>query len=110
MPIARNSETLKAGDPFPLPISFAKNGFSLHQIARDTNAAIYRQTRKGFSIEIEAFEVIRPVITTKAFIEGQWQSCPPREIYPSAEQWGERGWTYQDRERAYARFDKLRAA
>jgi hypothetical protein len=86
----------------PLPTRFRHDGFDYRQIAREGNAAIYEQTRKG-NEDSAAFEVIR--IRQRAGFEIDGRFVEPAEVYPNSEAWGADGWTMQDKNAA---FRKLR--
>ena len=102
-PIATDERGDKKGQIYkPLRKEFRHDGFDLHQIAREADAAIYQQTWPGCS-STASYEVVR--IRQR---EGLWIGrtfLEPAEVYPKSEAWGVDGWTVQDKEAA---FHKLR--
>jgi hypothetical protein len=89
-----------------LPTRFDKSGWRFTQILRSGNVAIYR--RKFIAGKSEHFEVIRIGCHTGKVIAGR--VIEPAEVYPSAEDWGSRGWTFSSEEAARARFEALESA
>jgi hypothetical protein len=89
----------------PLPKEFRHNGFDYRQIYRQGDLAIYRQTWKG-NEHSAAFEVIR-VKRREAFqVEGRL--IEPAEVYPNSEAWGTDGFTFADKDAAFAKLRGLR--
>jgi hypothetical protein len=83
---------------------FGRDGFSYRQIAREGDAAIYEQTWNACPDPALCFEVIR-VKRREAFqIDGRL--IEPAEVYPNSEAWGADGFTFADKDAAFA---KLRA-
>jgi len=88
----------------PLPKEFRHNGFDYRQIYRQGDLAIYRQTWKG-SEHSAAFEVIR-VKRREAFqVEGRL--IEPAEVYPNSEGWDADGFTFTDKDGAFANLREL---
>jgi hypothetical protein len=87
----------------PLPTRFRREGFSYRQIAREGDAAIYKQRWTGCAPPSACYEVIR--IRRREGFEINGRFVEPAEVYPRSEQWGELGWTVKDKEAA---FHKLR--
>jgi hypothetical protein len=112
MPIAaqRTRSTADAGNKKshfykPLPKEFLRDGFLYRQIAREGNGAIYEQKWSGCFEPSVCYEVIR-VRRREAFeIGGRF--VPPAEVYPRSEQWGELGWTFCDKDAAFAKFREI---
>lgn len=74
----------------PIPLTIYSHGGLKTQIFREGNAAVYRVDTKP-----PHFEAIVIGIAKANFIDGKWQeSGEPREIYPSSEQWGTKGFTF----------------
>jgi hypothetical protein len=90
-----------------LPDKFTKNGFSFVLERRNEHTAIYRQQWNGIDYASIAYEVIRPKITTRAFIDGAWRDCEPHETHPSSETWGDSGWTFADLDDATTKYNAL---
>jgi hypothetical protein len=85
-----------------LPTKFKKQGFDYEQIERNALTAIYSQNLDG---EIRAYEVVRITVAPAGEIMGN--PVVEREMLPGNEQWGIRGWTYWDLEKARARAREL---
>jgi hypothetical protein len=86
-----------------LPMHVTKDGFDFHQVIREGQVAVYRQTKAGTSIE--DFEVILIQRRPGGIFQGK--PFEARETYPVSEEWGLQGWTYQAKERAMAKFNAL---
>jgi len=86
-----------------LPIDLRKSGFDLHQVLRDGAVALYRQTKPGTSIE--ALEVIKIRKQGQRTFNGRTMEA--QELYPSALDWGMRGWTFQTKAEAMAKFREI---
>ena len=85
----------------PLPKEFRRGGFEYRQIYRDGDAAIYEQTWSGCRNPSVCYEVIR-IRRREAFqIEGRF--VEPAEVYPNSEAWGVDGFTFTDKEAAFAK-------
>ena len=87
-----------------LPIQFTKQGFNHEQVRREGDVAIYRRAPASGAYQ-HHFEVVRIESHNGYTIAGV--HCPPSETYPTPEQWGSRGWTYNDAESANAKFSEL---
>jgi hypothetical protein len=85
-----------------LPEKFKKQGFDYEQIERNALTAIYSQSLDG---QVMAYEVIRVTVAPAGEIMGN--PVVEREIMPGSEQWGIRGWTYWDLEKARDRAKEL---
>lgn len=86
----------------PLPAVIRSDGFSLEQIKRAGNLAIYRKIKGP---EYSGYEVVKVRVCKAKQINGY--SYPDREFYPSSEEWGTYGWTYGTLEAAQAKFEAL---
>jgi hypothetical protein len=84
----------------PLPKEFRRDGFYYRQIYREGDFAIYRQTWKG-NEDSAAFEIVR--IKRRQGFEIGGRFIPPAEVYPRSEQWGELGWTFCNKDAAFAK-------
>jgi hypothetical protein len=103
------TETARKGHYEPIVASFKYDGFNYRQIAREGDVAIYEQRwiRPGGDLsENVCYEVIR-VQRHEAHTFPSGKSYPPREGYPSSEQWGEDGWTLLTRDAAFAKLREL---
>ncbi len=89
----------------PIPISFEKKGFQFKQVTRDGAWAIYKRWKTVSDGDTFHYEVIAiQHHNGRTFPDGVYEA--PKEFYPSAEQWGTKGFTFQDKELA---FDKLKS-
>jgi len=103
---AKTSARAKAGSKKrhsykPLPKEFRRGGFTYKQIAREGDAAIYEQTWSGCRNPSVCFEVIRVRRREGFQIGGRF--VPPAEVYPNSEAWGTDGFTFTDKEAAFAK-------
>jgi hypothetical protein len=89
----------------PLPKEFRRDGFSYRQIVREGNAAIYEQSWNGCDSPSRCWEVIR-IRRRDGFRIGS-RFVEPAEIYPRSEVWGTDGFTFTDKERAFAKLREL---
>lgn len=102
--------TSEGGDkkgPFykPLPKEFRRDGFTFRQIAREGNAAIYEQTWNGCGNPTVCYEVIR--IRRRDGFQIADRFVEPAEVYPSSEVWGAGGFTFTNRDKAWAKFSEI---
>jgi hypothetical protein len=90
----------------PLDRHFQRAEFNYKQLVREKDVAIYSQTSRGGSSEpVIAFEVIRVRRHNGKKIKGQWVG--PSEFYPSLTEWGKYGFTFTDKDAAFAKFREL---
>jgi hypothetical protein len=103
---ARTEATDEKGHSYKsLPVEFRSGGFNYHQIAREGDAAIYEQTSSGCSNSSVAYEVIRIRRRESFQIDGRY--VEPAEVYPKAEAWGEDGFTFTDKDAAFAKLREV---
>ena len=88
-----------------LPKEFRRDGFAFRQIARQGNAAIYEQRWTGCAEPSVCYEVIRIRRREGFEIGGRW--VPPAEVYPNSEAWGVDGFTFTNRNKAWAKFSEI---
>lgn len=89
----------------PLPKQFRHNGFQYRQIAREGEDVIYEQKWTSCPNPSLCFEVIR-VKRRKPFeINGRF--IGPAEVYPNSEAWGVDGFTFTDKEAAFAKLREV---
>ena len=88
-----------------LPTQFRRDRFAFRQIAREGNAAIYKQTWSGCTEPSVCYEVIRIRRREGFEIGGRW--VPPAEVYPNSEAWGVRGFTLTDKEAAFRKLREI---
>lgn len=89
----------------PLPKEFHRDGFQYRQIAREGNAAIYEQTWNGCPNPSVSYEVIR--IRRREGFQISGRFVEPSEFYPSSTEWGKYGFTFTDREAAFAKLREI---
>jgi hypothetical protein len=89
----------------PLPKEFRRDGFTYRQIAREGDAAIYEQTWSGFADPGVCFEVIRIRRREGFQIDGRF--VEPAEVYPTSESWGVDGFTFTDKDAAFAKLREI---
>ena len=107
---SKTRATAEAGikkDPFYklLTKEFRRGGFQYRQIAREGKAAIYEQRWTGCAEPSPAYEVIR--IRRR---EGFWigdRFVEPAEVYPASKLWGVDGFTFTNRNKAWAKFFEI---
>jgi hypothetical protein len=90
----------------PLPKKFRRDGFSYRQIAREGEAAIYEQTWLSCAEPSGYYEVIR-IRRRDAFQIGG-RLVEPAEVYPPSDLWGVDGFTFANRNKAWAKFFEIR--
>jgi hypothetical protein len=89
----------------PLPKEFRRDGFSYRRVAREGDAAIYEQTWDGYSNPSICYEVIR--IRRREGFEIDGRVIQPAEVYPASKLWGTDGFTFTDRDAAFAKLHEL---
>lgn len=85
-----------------LPTQFTESGFTHEQIAREGDVCLYRRGKTGS--EQFHFEVIRLRRHNGFTVPGKDIRIDPGETYPSAHQWGVRGWTFNQLDKAQEKF------
>jgi hypothetical protein len=91
----------------PLPTQFRRDGFKYRQIAREGGCAIYEQRWSGCRNPSVCYEVIR-IRRREGFQIGA-RFIEPAEIYPNSEAWGVDGFTFTDKDVAFAKLRELAA-
>src|SRR5687768_15810458 len=86
-----------------LQLELRMGGFTFRRVLREGPVAVYRQSKPGTTIE--AYEVILIRRRGERVIAGR--TLEASERYPRSEERGKRGWTYQTKERAMAKFNAL---
>jgi hypothetical protein len=89
----------------PLPTRFRHDGFDFRQIVRERNAAIYEQRWTGCAEPSICYEVIR-IRRREGFQIGE-KIVGPAEIYPKSEAWGVDGFTFADKDAAFAKLREI---
>jgi hypothetical protein len=102
--------TTEAGSkkqPFykPLPTRFRRDGFNYQQIAREGDAAIYEQRWTACCNPSVSYEVIRIRRREGFQIDGRF--VEPAEVYPNSDAWGIDGFTFTDKDAAFAKLWKV---
>jgi|SRR5215831_7342037 len=95
----------KKGHFRPLPKEFRRDGFTYRQIAREGDAAIYEQTWNGCPNPSVAYEVLRIRRRDEFFIGDKF--VPAAEVYPKSEAWGADGFTFTNKEAAFAKLRQM---
>src|SRR6516225_71961 len=85
----------------PLPTRFTRGDFTYRQIAREGMWAIYEQIWNGSSNAKPCYEVIRIRRSSARQIAGV--TLAPAEMYPPPESWGKYGFTFTDKDAAFAK-------
>ena len=86
-----------------VPAEFHKKGFHYRQLRRESDRAIYIQTRPDSALC--NYEVIK-IGRHNGYVMGG-SFIAPAETYPGSSLWGLCGWTCQSLEDANARFNAL---
>jgi hypothetical protein len=103
---ARAEARSKKGHSYkPLPVEFRSGGFNYRQIAREGDAAIYEQTWSRCSNASVCYEVIR--IRRRDGFEIDGRLVEPAEVYPNSDAWGVDGFTFADKDAAFAKLQEL---
>lgn len=84
-----------------LPKEFRGGEFDYRQIAREGNAAIYEQRWTACAEPSVCYEVIR--IRRREGFQIGGRFVEPAEVYPRSEDWGVNGFTFTDKEAAFAK-------
>jgi hypothetical protein len=103
---ARAEARTKKSHYKPLPREFRRHGFTYRQIALEGNAAMYEQRWAGCSDTSACYEVIR-IRRRDGFQIGS-RFVEPAEVYPNSEAWGVDGFTFADKDAAFAKLRALR--
>lgn len=82
-----------------------KKGFVYTLVKRQGNVAMYEQQLEDVDNSSKRYEVV--VIGSHNGIKIANNYLPPSELYPSASQWGNTGWTYLTKDSAEGRFTSL---
>jgi len=85
---------------------FTNKNFSYKQVVRESNVAIYEQKLIDTENVSSRYEVI--IIRAHDGYEINGNKIAPSEMNPSANQWGQLGWTCLTLEDAQKRFKKVK--
>ena len=91
----------------PLPKEFRHDSFQYRQIACEGGAAIYEQRSIDYPELSVSYEVIR--VRRREGFEIGGRFVEPAEIYPKAEAWGVDGFTFADKDVAFAKLREIKA-
>ena len=86
-----------------LETTFTKNGFAFEQVERRGNFAVFRKAKPGR--KSQSFETVKITRHDGYTIAGV--TIPPGECYPSSEQWGTHGFTFNNPIAALAKMSQL---
>ena len=89
----------------PLPTRFSRGEFTYRQIAREGMWAIYEQIWNGNSNAKPCYELIRIRRSSARQIAGV--TLAPAEMYPPSESWGKYGFTFTDKDAAFAKVKEV---
>ena len=89
----------------PLPKETRRDGFNYFQIAREGDVALYEQRWTGCAEPSVCYEVIR-IRRRNGFQIGE-KFIEPYEVYPNSDAWGVDGFTFTDRDQAWAKFFEI---
>lgn len=91
----------------PLSTAFSRDHYHFTQLARGQRSAVYLQVHETKrDVERPHFEVIK-IRRASEHIMPDGAVLPPREVYPSGNDWGLRGWTHCERQDAMTHFRDL---
>lgn len=77
-----------------LAANFEAKGWTFEQVFRKASVCLYRKTKVSESGKvISSWEVVLPIVRRAQRLP-DGSLCPRREVYPSDNDWGTRGWTY----------------
>ena len=98
--------TSKRADYYkPLETHFQRGKFNYKQLAREKDVAIFKQAWRGSSEPDTCWEVVVIRRHGGKTIKGHW--VEPSEFYPSSTDWGKYGFTFTDKEAAFAKLREL---
>ena len=109
-PVPKTSATPKARTKErhsykPLRKEFQGHGFNYRQIAREGDVALYEQRWAGCPDAAVCFEVIRVRRREGFQIDGRF--VEPAKVYPRSELWGVDGFTFTDKDTAFAKLREI---
>ena len=103
---ARFISTSRGADYYkPLKTHFQRGEFNYKQIAREKDVAIFEQTWPGCFEPSVCWEVAVIRRHNGKTIKGHWVA--PSEFYPSSTEWGKYGFTFTDKEAAFAKLREI---
>lgn len=103
---ARAEARSKKGHSYKsLPVEFRSRGFNYRQIAREGRWAIYEQTWSSCDDPSVCYEVVR--IRRREGFQINGRLVEPAEVYPNSEAWGVDGFTFTDKDAAFAKLREV---
>jgi hypothetical protein len=84
---------------------FQRHGLNYRQIAREGDVALYEHRWTVCPDAAVCFEVIRVRRREGFQIDGRF--VEPAEVYPASELWGVDGFTFTNRNKAFAKFSQI---
>lgn len=85
---------------------FVKSGWTHDLKHSDGPWRIYERSKADVPAH---FELIKARVSTAEVVDGQWvKDGEPHEVYPSNEQWGLYGFTFQTMEKALDRLENIK--
>jgi hypothetical protein len=98
----------KKGHYRPIAKEFRHDGFTFRQIAREGDVAIYEQKWNGCANPSVAYEVV--CIRRREAREIKGEIIEAAEVYSRSEAWGIDGFTFTDRDAAFAKLREISLA
>ena len=89
----------------PLPKRFRRGDFNYQQIVREGDAAIYEQRWIGCSNPSVCYEVI--CIRRREGFQIDGRFVEPANVYPNSDAWGVDGFTFTDKDAAFAKLREV---
>jgi hypothetical protein len=89
----------------PLPKEFRRDGFHYRQIKREGDVVIYEQAWLGCAEPSLSYEVV--CVRRREGFQIADRFVNAAEIYPNLEAWGVDGFTFTNRNKAWARFFEI---
>ena len=103
---ARLISTSKEADNYkPLKTLFQRGEFNYKQIAREKDVAVFEQIWRGCSEPTVCWEVAVIRRHNGKTIKGHWVA--PSEFYPSSSEWGKYGFTFTNKDEAFAKLREI---
>jgi len=85
-----------------LPATLRKNGFQYNLITAGNKTFLYEQV---YTKTLSYYEVFKKVIAKETTIAGNF--IPEHIAFPGNEDFGKTAWTFRDKEKAIAKFNRL---
>ena len=85
-----------------LPAILRKNGFQYNLLIEGNKTFLYEQE---YTNEVKYYEVFKKVIAKETTVKGNF--IPEHIAFPGNEAFGNWAWTFRDKEKAVAEFNRL---